>query len=765
MAIDFSKLNVFGHLNARARVLVLLGAVVGVILFIYLGTRYFSTRNAAIGPSQVANAPRSLQSVPGGTLTSEYSKALQQANTQAAQRAQMSGSSAVPTLINYSTQPAPTNGNCTVLCTDQSANVKYNLDDWVRQGLVAPEVSSMLQALANKNVPVGDYAAELDQLVKEGKLTPEQARLLLEKYKKQHANALVQDSANAMDSLIKAGSLPLDVANQLLDAQRKPVTPSDYAALLQDLVRQGRITPDLASQLLSQYSQQHTKEVIQQSISFLHQLARDGQLIPEIEKDLVDLENRMVPLDTYASTLQRYLAAGKIIPAVAGRIIDDYKAEKASIGPAGSIDQMVQNAEAAAYAEINELVKTGKMAPEVGEELTSLIQKNVSLEAYTTAVNQLTQQGKLSPEIAKLKIADYRLVKGLRDMAKKLNDLQANNATSGAYTEELRRQVQAGVISPEQAAQLLQEYLASLSRTPPIPTAAGPTTAAFTRLQQRVGAEANTQAPPTAAQFATTRTETTQQVEQDQQARIDALQNAMSGQAGQLISAWQPIVMVHKAGSESNSSKCSESNAATCKPGTTTTTTTTTTPAAPLIKAGTILFAVLDTAANSDYPDSPVMATIVDGPFKGAKLLGKLVTTKGVAGQMDRISMNFTLMNEDAWPTSKAVTAYAIDPDTARTVMASHVDYHYMMRFGAIMATSFLQGYGNAITQAGTSTTGIFGTSTTHPELSPGQKIATALGQMGQTLGAATANYINIPPTVKVDAGVGLGILFMTDVT
>ena len=81
------------------------------------------------------------------------------------------------------------------------------------------------------------------------------------------------------------------------------------------------------------------------------------------------------------------------------------------------------------------------------------------------------------------------------------------------------------------------------------------------------------------------------------------------------------------------------------------------------------------------------------------------------------------------------------------------------------MAFSFLQGYSSAITNAGTSTTGIFGTSTTHPSLSPSSKTLVGLGQVGQTMGTATQNWINRPPTVKVDSGVGLGILFMTDIT
>src|SRR5581483_9922846 len=130
-----------------------------------------------------------------------------------------------------------------------------------------------------------------------------------------------------------------------------------------------------------------------------------------------------------------------------------------------------------------------------------------------------------------------------------------------------------------------------------------------------------------------------------------------------------------------------------------------------------------ETEANSDYPDAPIMATIVTGPLKGGKLMGKLHTTKGVAGQLDRITLQFQILNLDAWQASKPIDAYAIDPDNARMMLASHVDYHYLKRYGAIMATSFLQGYASAITTSSSTTnTGIFGTSTTHPELSPGQK-------------------------------------------
>ena len=404
--------------------------------------------------------------------------------------------------------------------------------------------------------------------------------------------------------------------------------------------------------------------------------------------------------------------------------------------------------------------------------MAGLIQRDVSFKEFEATVNQMVLTKRLTPEISKLKLADYKAVKGLREMSKELLALQGNNATPSSYAEALKRFVQAGAITPEEAAQLMQEYLALTGRAPS-PAATGTAeTEAFARLQQQVQAGAAPVAPPAAEFAAAAETQADTISTQERMNQLQNLMTAMSAQAGQLITAWQPPIMQHRAGSpdekknkngkEADGTQASGNDAAggdaaagQVRP-----------PPPPLIKSGTMIFAVLDTQANSDYPDSPIMATVVEGKYKGARLLGKLVTAKGVAGQMDRISLNFSMMNMEEWTHSKNITAYAIDPDTARTVMASDVNYHYLKRFGAIMATSFLQGYATAITTSGaTGTTGTFGSSTTNPQLDPRQKIMVGLGQMGQQLGQATQQWINIPPTVRVDPGVGLGILFMADVT
>jgi intracellular multiplication protein IcmE len=776
MAFDFSKLNFFSGLGARARIFVLFSGLVGIVGVVYIGVSYLSSGSETTGPSKVASAPQGLQSVPGGQLTPEYYRALQQANQQAAQQAQISGGSAVATLVNVG-QPSMSGnaGSCNIICDETNANIKSYMDDWVRQGKLSPDVASQLQKLGDGNATEAEFASALQDLVKAGKLTPEQARMLLEQYRRQHRAAQMKASGAFMDTQISAGNLPLDAATNLLALQKSGATPDEYAAALRNMVAMGVMSEAMAQQLLAQYSQARAKEVISMSVESLKHMAAAGQLTPEVESGLIDLEQRMVSVDQYNAALNQYIQQGKLIPATAAAIMDEFKRQKAMMGSVGTVTNLLKEAEAAAFAEIADLLKTGKITQSTADTLKDLINKNVSFDDFKSAIQSMVESKDLTPEIAKLKIADYQAVKGLRDMQAKLMALQANNASDSEYQDALNQSVQAGLITADDAAQLLKEYQAR-NAVVVMPATDGKATNDFSKLQQRLQQASAETAPSTttatSSDFADAAAKVAAANAAAQQNEIQAIAANMSTQAQSLIAAWQPVPMVHQEGAppeDPSKSGALGANGAAAAPGSAASTTSvsgTEPPKPALIKAGQIIFAVLDTGVNSDYPDSPVMATIVDGQYKGAKMLGTLVTTKGVSGQMDRVSLNFTLMNVTDWPNSKAITAYGIDPDTARTVIASSVDYHYMQRFGAIMATSFVQGYASAISSsASTSTTGIFGTSTTHPELSPSQKLATGIGQIGTALGTVTQNYTNIPPTVKVDAGVSLGILFMADVT
>jgi len=186
-----------------------------------------------------------------------------------------------------------------------------------------------------------------------------------------------------------------------------------------------------------------------------------------------------------------------------------------------------------------------------------------------------------------------------------------------------------------------------------------------------------------------------------------------------------------------------------------------------LFKAGTILFAVLDTAINSDEP-GPIMATIVEGQYRGAKLMGTMSTTPAPGGRPpSKVTLNFNLMNISEFPSSISVQAVAVDPDTARTALASDVDNHYLLRYGTMFASAFMAGYSKVITSAGTvQTTAASGLSstTTTPPLSGRKTIFAALGEVGKQWGQAVSGFVNMPPTIKVNPGVGMGILFLADV-
>lgn len=714
MAFNFPGKKFFSGTDAKTRIFFLVAGVIGVGLLVYLGARFLGGGPAATtGPSKVAGTPTGLQSVPGGQVSPEYLRALEQANLQSAQKAQMTGASAVPTLINVPGQPTGT-GECTVLCpSDETANVLDDLNNLVRSGKLSQNDADALAALAKQNLSVDEYAAALAELVRQGKLTPEQARALLEKYKKQHQNTLLSESANAMDGLIKSGQLPLDVANQLLDLQKRKLTPAEYAAELARLVREGKLSPEAAAALLAQYTQQYQKEKAKGTGLAIREMAKKGQITPDVAKILEGLASKNIPVDQYKAALDKLVADGKLTPAGAAKLLEQYSNQRTGIGREGVLGDM--------------LSKGG---------------------AYADAANRLL-------------------------------GLQANNASLNDFADELKRMVAAGLISPEDAAELLRLYQAMLATpttggvTPSVDTNI-PTSSDFAKLAERV----QTQPPPTvtvtpppqppappapeqAAQLAAAEQAAAAQAAQERQQRIQAIKDAMSNQAQSLVSAWQPPAMQHREGSY----EIEKTTVVTTGPSsgviTQEKTTTTTIIKPSLIKSGTIYFAVLETAVDSDYPDTPVMATIVQGPFTGAKLIGKLALAQG----MDRISLNFTQMDMTAWPMTRSISAFAIDPDTARTVMASEVDHHYLMRYGAIMAAAFVSGYSNAITQEGTSTTGIFGTSSTHPSLSPGNKIAVGIGQIGTALTSTFQTWINTPTTVKITAGVGIGILFTAEVT
>ena len=185
-----------------------------------------------------------------------------------------------------------------------------------------------------------------------------------------------------------------------------------------------------------------------------------------------------------------------------------------------------------------------------------------------------------------------------------------------------------------------------------------------------------------------------------------------------------------------------------------------------LLKTGDIIFAVLDTSVNSDQP-GPILATIVSGQFKGARLIGSF----NLPSNSDSLVISFNTMSVPGAAKSTSISAYAIDANTAQTALSSRADHHYLLRYGSLFASSFLEGFGNAFQSANTTVTigGTAGGDNVTVQNGIGrsalQNAVIGMATLGKSWGQAAQQQFSTPTTVEVFAGTPMGILFTQDLT
>lgn len=229
----------------------------------------------------------------------------------------------------------------------------------------------------------------------------------------------------------------------------------------------------------------------------------------------------------------------------------------------------------------------------------------------------------------------------------------------------------------------------------------------------------------------------------------EQMQTAMSTQASQLFTAWASPNQQYVTGiPELNPPENAFSTALIAKGNA----------KAPAVKAGTILYAVLLTAVNSDEP-GPVLAEIVQGKFKGARLMGTL------SNQGQKVLLSFNTLTLPHLAESVTINTVAIDENTARTALSSDTNNHYWLRYGTLFASAFLQGYGQSFLDYGNNYSGavVINPSNQPIDLSPRQRVFVGLGQVGEQYASALRSVFNTPPTVKVYSGTPMGILFLSD--
>ncbi|MBB3923900.1 DotG/IcmE/VirB10 family protein [Xanthomonas arboricola] len=185
----------------------------------------------------------------------------------------------------------------------------------------------------------------------------------------------------------------------------------------------------------------------------------------------------------------------------------------------------------------------------------------------------------------------------------------------------------------------------------------------------------------------------------------------------------------------------------------------------PSLKIGDMLYATLDTAINSDMP-GPVLATVRQpGPFQGAKLIGQMQQN----GQAKAVGIQFSAMAVPGEATSRSISAWAVDPNQDyRSALASDVNNHYFIRGLSTFVGSFMSGYADGLISGGQNQQVIQndGYAVVQQDAYTTRQLnQIGLGNVGRKWAQEMDKSSDLKPTITVDAGIDVGILFTQDVT
>jgi hypothetical protein len=177
-------------------------------------------------------------------------------------------------------------------------------------------------------------------------------------------------------------------------------------------------------------------------------------------------------------------------------------------------------------------------------------------------------------------------------------------------------------------------------------------------------------------------------------------------------------------------------------------------PEVNLPPTGSLMYAVTVSGVNSDVP-SPVVAVVAEGEFKGSKLLGGFQLQGGL------LSIAFSQI---ILPGGKAIgiKAVAVDARTNSPAVPGQVNTHFWERWGALMAASFLEGFGEAVSNRGTSVHAYGDVVVAVRDAVSARDISLeALGRVGSRAAGQLEKGFDRPPTVIVPAGSPIGVLMM----
>lgn len=181
-------------------------------------------------------------------------------------------------------------------------------------------------------------------------------------------------------------------------------------------------------------------------------------------------------------------------------------------------------------------------------------------------------------------------------------------------------------------------------------------------------------------------------------------------------------------------------------------------PGEVLIPAGRGIYAHPVLAVNSDTA-SPVVLQADSGPIAGDRMIGTF------SKQSDRLVIRINTVVHQGKNVS--TEGLVIAPDTMETAVASEIDQHYVERFVLPAAAAFIQGLGQAIATTSNTTAVLspLGGATTTTQLNFQQQLGVAAGAAAGQIGTALNQAAPKGPTIKLEANVAVGVIFLAPVT
>jgi len=166
---------------------------------------------------------------------------------------------------------------------------------------------------------------------------------------------------------------------------------------------------------------------------------------------------------------------------------------------------------------------------------------------------------------------------------------------------------------------------------------------------------------------------------------------------------------------------------------------------------------VVATETGPDGNGGQVVVEMTSGPLNHARLLG----TAQRRGDLMGVSLTQLSWQGRTLP----VDAVLVSPETRETAVASSVDHHYGARLLYPSLAAIASGVGQAVALSGsTQSNSLYGNTSVYRNLNPEQIAAVGVGAAGNNLQGVLNEMAPKGPTVKLDAGVPVGVMFLKDV-